>query len=411
MSRSSLKLEVVAVTALVVGLGACVDDPTGPIESRSSVAPALSGHGYAPAPPPGLVAYDGLALWPWTGADLDGTVMDPINLILAGEVDVLSLRAALLALDGNRTPAFPPMGPFNCTWRDAHGSMQATYTNGAGWVANAVQLECGTYETGRFHIRLFDAGDFVVAGVHFDVLIPGSPLHQVLGWDLPEQLAAFDFARTGLLGAVPAGHPVNTPGFVQAIPQQIYNDPSFTDGLKNLFGLPPGPTTDPVVPIPNDGYATVLTFAAKAPVIEGTVTYALSLPFVQPAFPRPFCSQGPSDVVALLGTVDLTVRAAVDSEGNFESHNTLRGELEVTELASGYTFAAQISEIDNTLVGPNGTGVNAIVLRKALPPGVGFFKTHLVTSPNGAARFTASETCERRKNAGIPSPRPTGGFR
>jgi hypothetical protein len=357
----------------------------------------MSVDGFAPGPPPGLVTVGSLEVWPWTGVDLSGTISDPMNLLFAGEVDLLSLRAALLALDGNRTAfGFPSSYPFDCTWSDAHGEMQATYTTGAGWVGNAIQLQCGSYDPLRFHVRLFDAGEWVVGAVHLDLLIPNTPQHQVIAWELAQTLLTVDFVRGGLLGAAPASVSLSAAGPIQAIPQPIYN--GIPDPLKVAIGFPPGPTSDPAVPVPSDGVATLLTLAQRQPVSADTEAYALVLPFNQ-VIPRPFCSQGPGDFVLIQGPVEITVSTRVNARGVLESHNTLRGDLDVTPidigtgLPSGPTTRALISQIDNAGIGPEGTRVNAVQLRKSLPAGDAFLKNHLETGPNGSARFASSEVC------------------
>lgn len=398
MCPSHPKNVLAAVTFLAAALSGCVDNATAPIDLRLEVGALTSIDGAAPPAPAGLVTVGSMQLWPWTGRDLSGNIADPMNLIFTGDVDVVSLRAALMALNGNRTAfGFPFSYPFNCTWTDAHGEMQSTFTSGDGWVASAIQLECGNYDPLRFHVRLFNAGSAVVGAVHFDLLIPGTPQHQVISWELPQQLVMVDFVRSGLLGAAPGVQAMNSPGGVQAIPKPIYD--GIPDALKVASGLPPGPAPGPSVPVPNDGFATVLNIAAAAPVTADLVEYDLTLPFNQ-VIPRPFCAQGPADYVRVQGPVYITVSTRVDDQGMVETHNTLRGDLDITPLniatfqPSGPTFNAQISQIDNAGVGPNGTRVNAVQQRKALPPGVGFLKTHLVTGPNGMAQFTSSEKCD-----------------
>lgn len=210
MFRSQVPCTAAAL-ALTLLLVACGDGPADP--TGVQVEAVLSNGNSAPAPPPGLVAVGSLELWPWTGRDLSGVTADPMNLLFTGDVDVVSLRAALRALDGDRTAfGFPAMPPFDCTWNDANGEMQTTYSNMAGWVGGAIQLQCGNYDPIRFHVRFFDAGDWVVAAVHFDLLIPNTPQHQVLSWELPQQLIMVDFLRSGLLAAPPSVQPLQTPG-------------------------------------------------------------------------------------------------------------------------------------------------------------------------------------------------------
>jgi len=391
MFRHRVVARGAALALCLTWAAACTDEPiTAPV---TNAVASFGVEGYSPPAPSGLVDVGGLEVWPWTSQDLGDTSSDPINLLFTGDVDIVSLRAALMSLDGNRPG---PLAPFDCTWKDAHGGMQSTYTSGAGWVGNAVQLECGDYAPFRFHIRFFDAGDWVAAAVHFDLLIPGTPQHQVISWELPELLVVADFVRTGLLAAAPVPVVLSAPGGVGQIPKPVYD--GIPDALKVAVGFPPGPTAQPAVPIPSNGEATVLTLGSRAPVVPGVVEYEVSAPFDQ-FIPRPFCAAGPTDFVYVQGDVQLGVRTRVNANGRLETHNTLRGDLQVTPvnpatgMAIGPTFPAQISAMDNTGVGPDGTRVNALLQRKALPPGVGFLKAHLLTGPNGSARFTTSEKC------------------
>ena len=99
-----------------------------------------------------------LTFWPYTGKDFSSQGHDPVNLVFVGEADPLDIRAALLALDGNR-PGTPPMPPFTSRWTDAIGDVQMTYGDEDGWSGSAIQLACGDYAPLRFHLRLFKLGD------------------------------------------------------------------------------------------------------------------------------------------------------------------------------------------------------------------------------------------------------------
>lgn len=391
-----------ATLTLASLLAACSDQATDPLGPSFEPVPEMAVSDATPPAPPDLVpvSFGGqdLQLWPWTGRDVAGTVADPINLLFFGEVDVVSLRAALLSLDGNRTAfGFPDAFPFNCTWSDAHGEYQTAYSSGDGWVANAVQLQCGSYDPLRFHIRFFEAGGWVMAGTHFDVLIPNTAEHQVISWDLPQQLVMVDFLRSGVLDSsvpfYPA--PLTSPGTVQEIHPAVYN--GMPSELKVAFGYPPGTVTDPV-PIPNDGVATIVNVATR-PEVEAGVWESDFVMTYNLVVPRPFCRSGDMDYVHLQGPLRLTTRTMVNRQGILETHNTLRGELQVTpidvstQMPSGIPFRALISEIDNTGAGPMGTHVNAILRRMALPPGQGELMTHLRTGPNGMAGFTFRERC------------------
>jgi len=94
-------------------------------------------------------------VWPYTSADLTDRPSDPLNLVFAGEADPRQIRAALFALDGNRTAiGLPDVFPFNCTWSDAIGRQQAAWAEAEGWQGSAVQLQCGAYDTLRVHLRM-----------------------------------------------------------------------------------------------------------------------------------------------------------------------------------------------------------------------------------------------------------------
>ena len=52
------------------------------------------------------------------------------------------------------------------TWHAARLEPEA-----GGWVGSAVQLECGDYRVLRFHMRLFQAGDYTIGNTHLDLLV------------------------------------------------------------------------------------------------------------------------------------------------------------------------------------------------------------------------------------------------
>src|ERR1043166_2359479 len=105
------------VLAATASLCACSDNNV-----QAPTAPATNN--VTTSPPANLttVSFDGdqQTIWPFAGTDLSGSASDPINLIFRGHADVRSLRAALMALNGDRTAfGFPNAFPFNCTWSDA----------------------------------------------------------------------------------------------------------------------------------------------------------------------------------------------------------------------------------------------------------------------------------------------------
>jgi hypothetical protein len=133
-----------------------------------------------------------LTLWPWTGSDFSATASDPVNLLFLGQSDPRLLRAALLMLDGDRTAfGLPNQFPFNCTWVDPiDPTPQTTWAEPDGWIGSTIQVECGDFNSIRFHIRLFDAGEWTIGASHLEVRIPGTPGHEIISWELAEALRA-----------------------------------------------------------------------------------------------------------------------------------------------------------------------------------------------------------------------------
>src|SRR5690606_11332242 len=109
----------------------------------------------------------------------------------------------------------------------------------------------------RFHLRLYRQGDVTLGAVHFELLIPGTTEHQVLSWELAEQLVTVDLARSGLLGAPPSQTgAINAAPTFRTIPAPIYNGVPVS--LRAAIGGPLANVPDPVG-ISTNGSATVLT--------------------------------------------------------------------------------------------------------------------------------------------------------
>jgi hypothetical protein len=386
-----------AVLVVLAAIAACADEAFDPVDGPAATMAAMSMNPNGPPAPGGLgmVSFGGndLTVWPWTGRDFDGAIADPLNVVFTGEVDVLSLRAALRGLDGDRSAfGLPYAFPFDCTWTDASGEMQSAYSDEAGWVANPVQLQCGNYDPVRFHIRFFPAGDWVVAGVHFDLLIPGTIQHRVISWELAEQLILIDFIRAGVVDPVAGvGHlPLGTPGPAgDPIEALLYNGLPGT--LQAVLGVVPDPATGNYLAL-SDGYSTVLDVHTRTAVVPDLTESEMHFTFDQ-SIPRPFCNSGPSDWVHVTGPVDISTRVQVNEHGRLTSHNMQRGMLDITSLVDGSTFRAQISQIDDTGVNGAGAYINSELQQKALPPGTGFLRTQLLTGPNGLAKSTRIERC------------------
>lgn len=363
----------------------CNDGAATPAEVAPP-APELAVSG--PTTPSPLVAVPtptgALTLWPFTGTDVLGTQSDPINLIFAGQTDLRALRAALMFLDGDRSAfPFPPGYPFDCTWKDAMGNPQTAYTSTSGWSGSAVQLECGDYQPIRFHLRLFDAGSYAIGNVHFETIIPGTTDHQVLNWELAEQLLVADFLRTGLLdGSTPVSlsGPLN-PAPYREIPAIIYN--GLPSSLRALAMGPAGDVTDPV-PLVTDGQATILHLAGAAAVEPEVVRQELTLQFDQ-VIPKPFCASGPGDYLYVSGPVDLVLTVRI-TPGGLRSLFRADGVLSLTPVNPavtppqpvGETYTARVHQQSATAVTDQQTLASLWVLQTELPP-TGPYRGRLVT--------------------------------
>ena len=395
--RIRLSLFLLTIAALVAAVLV-----TGCGEGGRSLAPEQS---RSATPPVGVipVALDGVQaeFWPYTGADLTGTPQDPINLVFVGQADPRNVRAALLGLGGDRTAfGLPPVYPFNCVWSDAIGDLQVAYTTPTRWVGSAIQLQCGNYGPVRFHLRLFAAGGFTVANAHFELLIPGTADHQVLSWELAEQLVALDMQRTGLLDASqPLGA---TTGINQApfrtIPTVIYD--LLPIELTAAIGGPAAPAAAPV-PIANDGSATIVRLAARAAEIPGELTQSFPIEYDQ-VIPRPFCAAAPTDLVRVRGPVTLRKSVGLSPSGELTSEFHADGRLEVTPIdpstgqPSGSAYDAEIQENQTTWADDHGSRVRGHLLRIELPAGqAGHGRLSVVLDVNsaGAADFRRTESC------------------
>lgn len=314
------------------------------------------------APPPWpLVTIDAagqsLTLWPYTGTDLTDTPQDPVNLIFIGQADPRDLRAALLSLDGDRTAyGIPAEFPFNCTWNDAMGDVQAAYGEPDGWVANTVQLECGAYDQVRFHLRLFRAGDWTIGNCHFEFLIPGTTEHQVVSWELAEQLVTVDFMRSGLLDEtmpiIPAVGINDSPW--SEIPSYIYNE--LPVELRLLIGGPPDDVTEPV-PIWTDGNATILNLAQAVDWTPEVVQQNLTIIYNQ-VIPKPFCVDGPYQYIYVQGPVYLDQEVRLKANGKLTSSFYANGTLQATPVDPttnpptpiGETYEAKVRQRQRTMI-------------------------------------------------------------
>lgn len=386
----SLGVALVLVAAMAVGCGS----------DRSlagSLSPRLDASRTA-APPPPLttvtVAGAPLTLWPFTGSDFTGTPSDPINLVFAGRADPRALRAALFALDGDRTAfGFPNAAPFNCTWHDAIGDVQTAYGGTAGWTGSVIQLACGPYGPLRFHLRLFPVGKVTLGGAHFELQIPGTADHQVLSWELAEQLVVADFVRSGILdpsNPVSSTGPLNPAGGFREILPVLYN--GLPVELRAAIGGPLGDVSAPV-PIGTDGAATVLNVATPPRFKPGHASQHLVVNYGQ-VIPKPFCAAGTDEYVYVEGPVTLDAWDEVSAAGIYSSTFHADGVLRVTPVdpttgaAIGDTYTAHVKEEHAATYSENVTAASMRKQQSEVPPSGpdrGMLQVELRVGPGGLA--------------------------
>jgi hypothetical protein len=385
MSSSLSTILARGITAGVLTLSAAACDSSTLLDGQGDpTADAAHAQASAPAPSPiaaVAVGSTSVQLWPYVSSNLQAPE-DPVSLIFVGEADPRALRAALLSLDGDRTAfGFPPVFPLNCTWDDAIGGVQGGYSEDAGWSGSAIQLQCGAYQPIRFHLRFFAAGGVTLGGAHFEVLIPGTADHQVLSWELAEQLVTVDFIRSGLLGAAPAQTAAINGSPWREIPPVIYN--GLPAELQQLAGGPIGSTAAPV-PIQNDGHATILSLAGRAAPVPNRPPQDFVIQFGQ-VVPKPFCAGGAFQYVYVDGPVRLRQWAEETPSGNFVSHFHAEGTLAVTPVDPstspptpiGDTYRAQVNEMHRGRVTDQGSFAQSTIIQMELPP-IGEFRGRLV---------------------------------
>lgn len=397
MSTHRLLSAVVLATGLLLAAG-CAESQTEPVLAGTPSFDEVA----APAPLVS-VAFAGWqsVFWPFTGTSLAGTVSDPINVVFPNR-DARDIRASLMFLNGDRTAfGMPNAPPFNCVWKDAVGDAQLGYSEEGGWTGSAIQLECGDYAPMRFHVRLFPAGGSTIANAHFEVIVPGTNQHEVLSWEVAEQLVKVDFLRSGLL------NPAAPLGLTQAInPMPTFKtiNPLIYNGLPlPLRGLIGGPLTNvgAPVPIPSDGRATIVNMAAAVEAEKTIVRREIVINFNQ-TIPKPFCSTGPFDYVRVQGPVTVDQTILVNPNGDLRSRFHAHGTLEVTPINPlngailGQTYKAVINEQQRNVITDERTLVTALRLQKLISADdgiLGMLTMHLEVGTD-SPRSTVEMRCE-----------------
>ncbi len=365
--------------AATLVLAACSDSGD-PLTTTARIADAefVAGPNLGAPPPAGLTlvaaAGGSVRLWPFTGAEVADRPSDPVNLLFTGQADPRAVRAALMSLDGDRTAfGFPAVAPFDCRWSDTpSGGVQTAYTEDGGWLGGAIQLQCGDYAPIRFHLRLFRSGAWTLGGAHFEVLIPGTADHQVLSWELAEQLVSADMVRSGLLdpsAPVSAAALGPAPTF-RTIPAVIFN--VLPPELQAIAAGAPG-TSAADVPIATNGRVTVLNVLGRATAVPADVDRTFTLQFGQ-VVPKPFCG-GPADYLYVSGPLTLHEVARLAPKGFYLSSFDVNGQLDVVPIdpttgqPSGAPFQALIQERHFTQLTSTRQRVSSDLMQSLLPVG------------------------------------------
>jgi hypothetical protein len=337
-------------------------------------------------------------LWPFTGTNLgaDAHPSDPINLIFVGESDPLSIRAALLSLDGNRG-MYPPLPFFRCTWNDAMGGNQTAWSEAEGWSGSAIQLECGSYNGLRFHLRLFQAGDWTLGSAHFETVIPGTHEHEVLSWELAEQFVMADMGRAGVLVAAPVvTQAMNPRPFFRTINPAIYWHPSLAPLHPIINAVVLNPQT---IGIRTDGQATVLTLGNAVRSVPGHTRQELLIAFDQ-IIPKPFCA-GSGDYLYVQGPLRLRQDVTVTLSGVLTREFHATGDLvatpvnPITRESLGHSAPVTISGLYKGMASRKLHSTSTLLTQALLPQGEAPQRllTDMQVGPHGLTRFRRQEQC------------------
>lgn len=192
---------------------------------------------------------------------------DPVNLIFLGDAEPLRIRTSLLALSANRDARWQVVAGRSARWRDAIGHLHTAFVQGQGWSVSAIQLELGRYKGARAHLRLFPFDGFTLGAAHVEFLPAGGFEHEVVSWELGEELVTSELRRAGLLTDAPS----RIGPFETGLDRRISRDAMGTipRGLADLAGLTGVPPTDrEEVEIAGAGYLSAIHLS-PLPVAEG----------------------------------------------------------------------------------------------------------------------------------------------
>jgi hypothetical protein len=251
----------------------------------------------------------------------------------------------------------------------------------------------------RFHLRLFSAGTSTVANAHFEVIVPGTNQHEVLSWELAEQLVTVDFMRSGLLRGVGQTQQINPAPTFRGINPLIYN--GLPVQLRGLIGGPLGNVSAPVG-IASNGRATIFDLANTPEQEAMLVKREFTIQFNQ-IIPKPFCASGPFDYLLVQGPVEVRQTIHTTSSGHYMSRYHATGSLDLTPVnpltreVIGETYRAQVNDIYRNVITDNVSLTSNLQLQMMIP-GTGPFRGSLHASlqvgPGSSSASTVEVRCE-----------------
>lgn len=326
--RPVLRAGAAVLAALTLPLQACTDhaNVTGPgTPSAARVA--------TPTYTSVTVGDETFEFWPYTTSKLSITSPDdPINLLLVGEGDPRAVRAALMALGPSPVPLLS-----GCTWTDAVGDEQASAADPVGWTGSAIQLACGPWEL-RLHVRLFDIGEAILLGAHFEMAIPDTDQHQVLSYSLAKMIMLGELSRTNLVNQAGIEYTDVVTQSTQNVRAVLFNE--LPDWFQELLTGTAGDVAADF-PIPNgDGIVIAVPIAHYADAATGsyqefTIEYGQWVD-------KPFC-QAPGEFVYVAGPVHVAMTVTIAADGTLQRYMRAQGQLSIT-TTTGSEYGANVTQ-------------------------------------------------------------------
>ena len=280
-----------------------------------------------------------LSFRPATGAGPDlRRPSDPVNLVFQGDADPLRIRTALLSLQAERDTKWQVVAGRNARWRDAIGHLQTVFVADHGWSASAVQLELGRYKRARAHLRLFPYKGFTLAAAHVEFLPLGGFEHEVVSWELGEELVVAELTRAGILEDPPARIGPFATGLDRRIgPAAARSAPAGLISLAGLSRLSAGPEE-----VPGAGYLTALHLRPLPPA-EGERSWTRVCLDLSTNV-NTSCPGSSDELMHIRGPLRLE-QELITGSGRLTARLAVRGTLTVDDTQLGQVAEGQITRL------------------------------------------------------------------